>query len=310
MLILIAAAVCMMSAGTGTAENVNITSEGHFGSSIHATAVSGNYAYVGQGQDLVVLDVSNPSQPFELGRIYTLDFVYDIKISGSYAYFADHWDGLVIVDVSNPAAPTLTSSYNTAGCALGVAVSGSYAYVADYYNGLVIVDISNPTVPTLAGSYDTARYARGVTVLGSYAYVADDGNCLVIIDISNPDAPPTLTITSPTAYKTVSTSTISVTGIATDDSGITSLTVNGNAVTLETDGSFSTTVSLKSGVNTITVVATYAAGNSATEIVTVRASLPNLLFAITPNSRLAQVGTPVTIFMSVINAGTSVKSNL
>ena len=32
--------------------------------------------------------------------------------------------------------------------------------------------------------------------------------------------------------------------------------------------------------------------------------LPNLVFAITPNSRLAQVGTPVTIFMSVINAGT------
>ena len=36
----------------------------------------------------------------------------------------------------------------------------------------------------------------------------------------------------------------------------------------------------------------------------VTASLPNLVFAITPNSRLAQVGTPVTIFMSVINAGT------
>ena len=38
---------------------------------------------------------------------------------------------------------------------------------------------------------------------------------------------------------------------------------------------------------------------------TVTASLPNLVFAITPNSRLAQVGTPVTIFLSAINAGTA-----
>ena len=43
---------------------------------------------------------------------------------------------------------------------------------------------------------------------------------------------------------------------------------------------------------------------------TVTASLPNLVFAITPNSRLAQVGTPVTIFMSVINAGTGNATDL
>jgi len=57
-----------------------VTFEGHFGGPTYATAVSGNYAYVGQGQDLVVLDVSNPSQLLELGRIYTLGLVYDIKI--------------------------------------------------------------------------------------------------------------------------------------------------------------------------------------------------------------------------------------
>jgi len=122
-----------------------VTFEGHFGGPTYATAVSGNYAYVGQGQDLVVLDVSNPSQLLELGRIYTLGLVYDIKISGSYAYVADENTGLVIADISNPAAPIFTGSYNTAGDARGVAVSGSYAYVADGNNSLVIIDISNPS---------------------------------------------------------------------------------------------------------------------------------------------------------------------
>jgi len=70
-------------------------------------------------------------------------------------------------------------------------------------------------------------------------------------------------------------------------------------ITSPTDG---TTVS--TSTISVTGTATDATGNSATEIVTITASLPNLVFAINPNSRLAQVGTPVTIFMSVINAGT------
>ena len=117
--------------------------------------------------------------------------------------------------------------------------------------------------------------------------------------------PPTLTITSPINGTTVSTSTITVSGTATDDTGVTNLTVNGNPVTVETDGSFTNTVSLTSGVNTITVIATDVSGISTTETVTVTYfTTPLLVSAITPNSRLAQVGTPVTIFMSVINAGT------
>ncbi len=40
-------------------------------------------------------------------------------------------------------------------------------------------------------------------------------------------------------------------------------------------------------------------------VVTAPTGAPALVFAITPNSRNAQVGTPVTIFMSVINGGTA-----
>ena len=65
---LIAAAVCVVSGGGGAADEVNLTLEGHFGGATYACAVSGNYAYVGQGQDLVVLDISSPASPVELGR--------------------------------------------------------------------------------------------------------------------------------------------------------------------------------------------------------------------------------------------------
>jgi hypothetical protein len=186
----LAIAVCLVSIGVGTADNVNVIFEGHFGGNTDTVVVSGNYAYINQGQDFFVLDISNPEAPSELGRLVTDSFIYNINVSGSYAYVADDSNGLVIIEISNPDAPTLLGSYDTAGDAHGIAVSGSYAYIADWDDGLVIVDISNPAEPMLAGSYDTA-YAQGVVVSGSYAYIADWDDGLVIVDISNP---PTLPI--------------------------------------------------------------------------------------------------------------------
>ncbi|KAF5421463.1 MAG: hypothetical protein C5S44_06505 [Candidatus Methanocomedens sp.] len=189
MLVFFGVIVCLLSIEVGAAEDVTITFEGHFGGITDAVVVSGNYAYISQEQDFVVLDISNPEAPSELGRLDTDGFINDINVSGSYAYVADDYNGLVIIDISNPAAPTSVGSYNTAGNAQSVAVSGSYAYVADDYNGLVIIDISNPAAPTLAGSYYTAGCVFDIAVSGNYAYVADSSNGLLIIDISNPAAP-------------------------------------------------------------------------------------------------------------------------
>jgi len=127
-IVLIAAAMCVVSAGVGAADEVDVTFEGHLGGATYAVAVSGNYAYIGQGQDIVVLDVSSPDSPVELGRVTTSGFVYDVAVSGDYAYVADYPNGLVIVDISDKSAPTIAGSYDTAGYAAQcVAISGDYA---------------------------------------------------------------------------------------------------------------------------------------------------------------------------------------
>jgi hypothetical protein len=107
MLILIAAVVCMASAGVGAADLVDVTLEGHFGGAASACAVSGNYACIGQGQDLVVFDISSPASPVELGRVMTSDIVRGVAVSGDYAYVAAGSNGLVIVDISDKSAPSL-----------------------------------------------------------------------------------------------------------------------------------------------------------------------------------------------------------
>ena len=192
MLVLMTAAVCLVSAGVGAASDVKLMLAGSYDTPGYAydVAVSGSYAYVADANGLVIIDISNPAAPALAGSYNAAgDAILNVVVSGSYAYVTDKGNGFVIIDISNPAAPVLAGSYDTAGDARGVAVSGSYAYVADYTNGLVIIDISNPAAPALAGSSHSVGNAHDVTVSGSYAYVADYTNGLVIIDISNPTAP-------------------------------------------------------------------------------------------------------------------------
>ena len=274
-MVLAAAAVLVVGAGVGAADEVNVTLAGHFGGETGVVAVSGNYAYIGQGQDLVVLDISSPALPVELGRVMTTS-IMDVAVSGDYAYVADGSNGLTIIDVSNKSAPALAGSYDT-GKARGVAVSGGYAYVADYSDGLVIVDVSNKSAPTLAGGYDTTggavigeAGAVDVAVSGGYAYVADWWNGLVILrtDASGADTtPPTLTITSPAPNTTTHTPVITITGTASDASGIASVTVNGEPANGTLD--WSANVTLTEGENLITVIASDGEGLNTTVAVTV-----------------------------------------
>ena len=113
--------------------------------------------------------------------------------------------------------------------------------------------------------------------------------------------PPTLTITSPANGTTVNTSTITIMGTASDESGIANVTVNGILATGTTD--WSAEVTLTEGENMITVVATDTAGNSDTKTVTVTASLLSL-FTVTLASGPA--GTAISINGSGFVSGATV----
>jgi len=173
------------------ADAQNVEFVGQIGGLPYAVAVQGNYAYLGVGPRLVVLDISNPANPMVVGQTEVLPHVVrSVAVVGSYAYVAAVHSGLRIINVSDPAAPTEAGSHDMWWVALGVAVAGNYAYVATGESGLRIINVSDPAAPTETGSYDTPEYAWGVAVAGNYAYVADswDGG-LRIINVSDPAAP-------------------------------------------------------------------------------------------------------------------------
>jgi len=115
-------------------------------------------------------------------------------------------------------------------------------------------------VPATGGVSLTYVYSTGYTVaqVQALARAAEDGL-----------EAPAVTISSPASGTTVSTQTADVTGTAVAGSGITSLLVAGQTVDVAPGGSWHAEVPLSPGSNTITAVATDAAGASTQSQVTV-----------------------------------------
>jgi VCBS repeat-containing protein len=164
---------------------------GQIGGATYAVAWQDNYAYIGVGPRLVILDVTDPAAPVFTGQTGVFpELVQGVAVAGSYAYVADGDSGLRIIDASNQNTPIEVGFYDTPGRAYDVAVAGSYVYVADEIGGLRIIDVSNPAAPWEVGFSDTPSYAYGVAVAGTYAYVANGEYVgLWIFDVSNPAVP-------------------------------------------------------------------------------------------------------------------------
>lgn len=118
----------------------------------------------------------------------------------------------------------------------------------------------------LPGLYDFDAYAYvggSYTKFGRIRVDVQPGTDKVI-DIGGPE----LTITSPTPEYYTSGSSVNVSGTATDDTGVANVTVNGNLVTITSTNnpedpnevSFNTTLSINSGPNQVTIVATDTSG--------------------------------------------------
>lgn len=179
----------MIHAPSTEAENVEYV--GHIGGSTIAVSVQGDYAYIGQGSHLAILDITNPASPTLIGKTASFpNIVQDIYVDGKYAYVTTLYSGLRVVDISTPSSPSEIGYYDTPGLARGIALMGDYALIADGYDsGVRVLNISNPTSLSEVGFYDTPGDPRGITVFENHAYIADGSSGLRIVDFTNPSTP-------------------------------------------------------------------------------------------------------------------------
>lgn len=174
------------------------------------------------------------------------------------------------------------------------------------------IDLNTLTVKqdgtTVAGgTLKTTSITNGYSVTYTPASALSDGSHTVTVNVSDHDGnaatkksttykvdtvPPTLNITSPVDGLITATSSLNVSG-KTNDATSSPVTVtiklngsNQGNITVGSDGSFSKSITLAEGGNTIEITATDAAGKSSsvTRTVTLDSSVPQVVSAtITPN---------------------------
>lgn len=180
------------------------------------------------------------------------------------------------------------------------------------------VDISSLVVKqdgtAVTSGIVTTAVTNGYSVTYTPTTALSDGEHTVTVNCSDNDGnaaaaktttytvdtvPPTLNVTSPADGLITNNASCVVAGVTNDaTSSPVTLTVNGTAVTVGSNGAFSKTITLVEGTNTITVVATDSAGKSSTVTRNVTLNTSSIVISnisITPNP----VDTGETMVVSV-----------
>ncbi|MBD3300353.1 MAG: hypothetical protein GF347_03300 [Candidatus Moranbacteria bacterium] len=162
-------------------------------------AVSGESATFANSA-LNIINVADPANPVlvatltdEAGGYTALGGVYDVFVSGNYAYITSLENGFTIVDITTPSSPVLVYQTVNAGVAYpySVHVEGNYAYITAFTrDSLAIYDVSTPSSPVLVSQTSGFDAPVHVAASGSYAYVSQMHNdTWSVVDISTPASP-------------------------------------------------------------------------------------------------------------------------
>jgi hypothetical protein len=174
-----------------------------------------------------------------------------------------------VISVTNPTnGSTLTNNKPTVSWTCSDNDSGiKESTIALSVDG---TSVSGITKTSTSGVYSCSYVPTTALTDGSHTltfYVEDnDGNTQTATSTIKIDTvAPSLTVAQPENGKKTNVQSIIVNGTTSDaTSSPVTLTVNETSVTVNTDGTFSTSVALTKGENTITVVATDGAGKSTT----------------------------------------------
>lgn len=160
--------------------------------------VSGNYAYVSDGnQYVVVVDVSDPAKPqkvvqWKMGYPVLGNSKGPVKVplvNGNHLYTTHPDLGVAIWDITELQNPKLVGVYKYGVGFHGMtrpALRENYLYVPNGAEGLLILDVSNVTNPMKVGTAPIPTLSVAISASGKYAYIAMGDSGLAVLDISNP----------------------------------------------------------------------------------------------------------------------------
>ncbi|MBI2427407.1 MAG: T9SS type A sorting domain-containing protein [Ignavibacteriales bacterium] len=101
-------------------------------------AVSGNFAYVPDGDSMRIYNISNLNSPSLIAKIKTGGYGYVAAVAGDYCYVASEATGVRAINISTPASPVEAGYYDGVPQSRGVVGEGKYIYVTEKTDGLAV----------------------------------------------------------------------------------------------------------------------------------------------------------------------------
>lgn len=151
-------------------------------------------AYVFNAIGFVILDISTPTTPTQIG-VYSGNPIYGGIVHNTTVYLYDSSSTLGIIDVANPAAPIWITGVDLNNTPKVIAANGNILHAGNAYGNVDVYNISNPQSPQYIGYYAAAN-TTSFAFSGSYAYVSTGTNynpaviCGVkVVNLANPAAP-------------------------------------------------------------------------------------------------------------------------
>ncbi|MBT3817262.1 MAG: hypothetical protein HOG08_02860, partial [Candidatus Magasanikbacteria bacterium] len=178
-----------------------------------ALAVSGDFVYITNkesvGDNLVILDISNPESPAYRSQLNAGLAISDITVVGTYAFITESFGGaplsiVNIADIDNPYEMTVPSlDISNPGTIIN---EGNYLYLLDENGKLAVIHvptIDSPSVVTSSidlFSINGDKQKQGLFIDGNRLYATNGvSGEFAVVDVSTPG--------SPSLLGTVSTST-------------------------------------------------------------------------------------------------------
>ena len=152
-------------------------------------SVAGSYAGLADCYyNFRLVDVSNPSNPAELGFCDLQFNALSVALRDTFAFIGELFRNFTVVSIGEPDSPRQVASIGLPydGPVTDVRVTGSNAYATNTFY-LYIINVSDPVHPFVAGQ-TSFIHANAVGVVGSTAYVACDSG-LYVFDVTDPANP-------------------------------------------------------------------------------------------------------------------------
>jgi len=162
---------------------------------ISSICLKEDYAYIFEGGNFVILDVTDRENPQNIGNLIIPSggWVRNFSVEEDYVYLPSG-NSMQIIDVKDKANPTIIGGIFTKGEISDISIYGNYAFITyvirdENYNpkesGMEVIDIIDKTAPKVVANIEIEGEASGIFAEEEYVYIGAGQAGLKIVKLFN-----------------------------------------------------------------------------------------------------------------------------